>query len=425
MKKILYGLLVLIALLSALKWFVYYSFRINYYEILIVIFVGFYLISNYYKTTVDFGLRKELKAYLLFIWGWFFLAILSGGNILFYPQGAEAYSFYLKGLLQLFVYFVFFTFLIFYLCSISPKKRQTLLNWFLVGVVISSIFGFTQLVLIIRYGIDIDENVSRLLSMSNNTGGFINFARYTYGNFYRLNGITGDPNVHASYSLTALPLFLFMYLENKSIKHLILFLIVFISLILSMSVSGLVGFAFSFLILVILCMRYIKFSYFILFSFLFIILLLFYLPYNEQVGYFLKVKTSPEGTGKSHFDIAVNSLKIGMKYPLGVGYNNFSIAYENQYGISGYNPHNTWIGYFVQMGFIGFLYQVIFSIFIIIKCFKKKTVLSQVFIASFVGICIASFGYQVLDMFFVQLFITMFFTLIMLGQDKNKLLEQQ
>ena len=56
----------------------------------------------------------------------------------------------------------------------------------------------------------------------------------------------------------------------------------------------------------------------------------------------------------------------------------------------------------------------------IINCLKKKTILSRAFIASYVGICIASLGYQVLDMFFAQLFTTLFFAVISLDQSKNE-----
>ena len=414
MKKFLYILVILIALSAALKWFLYFSFRINYYEGLIILFICFFFLSNY--NVWSFKLKQELKTYILFLWGWVLLAALSGSTILFYPQGVNAYSFYLKGLLQLFVHTCFFTFFIFYLSSISSDKRNRLVSWFLTGVVISSIYGFAQLILKIQYGIDIDENIARYLGMNFADGEYLNFNRYAYGYLYRLNGITGDPSVHAAYTIMVLPLFLLSYITNSNVKYLILLLIVFVSLVLTMSGSGLVGFVFSILALLVLRLRHIKISQLALVLFLFVILVFLYSSYEEHIRYYSQVRFNPQGTIADHLNIALKSLDIGLKYPLGVGYNNFSIAYENQYGISGYNPHNSWLGYFVQTGFIGVLYQIIFGFFIISKCFRKKTLLSQAFIPSFIGICIASLGYQVFDMFYARLFIALFFTVVMLEE---------
>lgn len=422
MKKNTYILVILIALSAALKWFLYFSFRINYYEVLILLFICLFLLSNY--KVQSFRLKKELKTYVLFLWGWVFLAGLSGCSVLFYSQGTNAHSFYLKGLFQLFVHSIFFTFLIFYLNSISSEKRNKLLYWFLTGVVISSIYGFAQLVLKMQYGIDIDENISRYLGMRLvGSGEYLNFSGYAYGYLYRLNGITSDPSVHAAYSIMALPLLLLCYIRKRSIGFMIGLLIVFISLVLSMSGSGLVGFVFSVLTLLVLGIlrkRHLKIGYMAPMLGLFVILLFLYSSFGEHIAYYANVRFDPQGTIASHLDIAIKSLDIGLKYPLGVGYNNFSIAYENQYGILGYNPHNSWLGYFVQIGFVGLLYQIVFSLFIIIKCLKRMTLLSQAFIASFIGICVTALGYQVLDMFYVRLFITLFFAVVILEESCKK-----
>lgn len=418
MRRILYVLVILIVLSATLKWFLYFSFKVNFYEVLMILFIAFFSLRNY--NIWSFKLKQELKAYILFLWGWFFLAGLSGFGVIVYPQGADAYSFYLKGLLQLFVHTCFFTFFIFYLSSINSDKRNRLVSWFLAAVVISSIYGFAQLFLIKRYGIDIDKNIARFIGMRLANGEYLNFSRYAYGYLYRINGITSDPSVHAVYTIMALPLFLLRYITKSRVKYLILILILLVSLVLTMSGSASVGFLFSLLALLVLRLRNIKISQLTLLLFLSIILISLYSSYEENFQYYARIRFDPHGTIATHMDIAINSLEIGIKYPLGVGYNNFSIAYENQYSISGYNPHNSWLGYFVQTGFIGVSYQIIFGFFIISKCFRKKTLLSQAFISSFIGIGIASLGYEVFEMFYVRLFIALFFTVVMLEESHKK-----
>lgn len=422
MKNITFILIILIAISAALKWYLYFFLiRVNFYEILIILFICSFFLYNYKKKS--FKLKKELKTYILFIWGWLFLSILSGSTILFYPQSDDSYSFYLKGLFQLFVYTCFFTFLIIYISSISSDKRRKLTSWFLVGVVFSSVYGISQLILIMQYGIDIDENISKFLGITQRNDEYVNFARMAYGYLFRITGITSDPSVHGAYTITAIPLFLLGFIYKKKFVHFALFFIVFTSLILSMSGSGFVGFIFSILSLLIIStlhIRNLKLSYLLPMFLLFIIVIFLYLIFKDHIVQYAKIKFDPNGTVGDHINIAVMSLELGLKYPLGVGLNNISIAYNNQYGISGYNPHNAWIGWFVEIGFVGLFYRIVFSFYIIVKCLKRKSILSQAFFASFIGISIAGLGYQTLNMFYLQLFITLFFSVIMLEESHKK-----
>jgi hypothetical protein len=118
MKKVINISILLIAFTSALKWFIAIPFRIQYYDIFIILFIlffSFYFIMNQPKII----LKKELKIFILFLLGWLILAILSGSSIIFYGKKSDAYSFYAKGLIQLAVYTIFFILFMVYLSDIS------------------------------------------------------------------------------------------------------------------------------------------------------------------------------------------------------------------------------------------------------------------------------------------------------------------
>lgn len=397
-------------------------FRVNYFEILIIAFI-FTIFINNYNENLKYKIKNELKLYILLIWGWFFLSVFSGLGIIFYPQGPYAYSFYYKYLLQLFIHSFFFTYFIIYLSSITAKKRNMLIVYFVAMVVLSSFYGILQLFLKLKFGIDIDENISKFLGHELASGEYIDFERYAYGYLSRINGLTGDPSVHAAYTIMAIPFLLLRFItsNNKYFLYLIFLIVIFVSLVLTMSGSGSVGFVISMVLILLLRLRICKLKYRHIMTFIIIVgfLFSFYKYFQEDFLYYLPKRFDPQGSIRSHLNIAEKSINIGLKYPLGVGANNFSIAYENQYGIVGYNPHNNWIGYFVENGFLGLFYKIIFSVFIIISCLKRKTYLSSAFIASYIGMCVAALGYQTLNLFGLQLYVALFFSCVMLEQNQK------
>lgn len=418
--RLTHVILILIILICAIKWFLYIGFRIQFYEILALLFIGMFFVSSY-KTVEGIKFPSPIRAYLLFLWGWFFLEVMSGIHVIINPLGPEAGSFFAKALLGEFVFVVFSTSLLLYLCTLDHQRRLNLIYWYVAGVVISSIYGFGQLILIQNYRVDLDSTIAIGLRLPTATIDSLEFSRYGYGQSYRITGITGDPSVHAAYTITALVLLIYLAATNHRIKNGLLFLIVFLSLSLSQSGSGFVGLVTSAISLRILQLR-LKSKSFSIKGILTIILLFgtvlfLYSYYQEDINYYLSVRLDPKGTIASHLGIAADSLNIGFQNIVGVGLNNFSIAFEKEYGITGFNAHNVWITYFVELGIIGFLYRVIFAVYVIKTCLKRKTALSMIFVSSYVGLCIAALGYETLSMFYLQLYMLLFYAVVVLDSN--------
>ena len=149
-------------------------------------------------------------------------------------------------------------------------------------------------------------------------------------------------------------------------------------------------------------------------------LLLFFLVFEEEVLLFASVKLSPTGTIRDHFQLALNSIRIFVDHPFGLGYNNFSFAYEFFFKEKNYNTHNSWITYLTEIGLVGLVYQLMFSIYLLASCIRLKTPLSMVFIVSYLAMCFAALGYEVKNQFFFNLFTTLFFSILIIEGYRRK-----
>jgi hypothetical protein len=121
----------------------------------------------------------------------------------------------------------------------------------------------------------------------------------------------------------------------------------------------------------------------------------------------------------SHLQIAYNALQIVKDYPLGIGFNDFSIAYEMVYGQKGYGTHNAWLTYLVEIGPLGLAFQLFISFFIIRYCFRHRTPLSIAFVSSYIGVCFASLGYELKSTFSFQFYTVVLFSFVCLEQMKG------
>src|SRR4030042_1542189 len=114
MSRVLNILAILIVLLCAnTLWMYAVLVRINIFDIMIILFMFVYLICFLRQGGSKIvSLIKPLKRYIFFLWGTFFIAIMSGLVVIFAPVGQIPIGLFLKGIILLLVYTLFFTFFI-------------------------------------------------------------------------------------------------------------------------------------------------------------------------------------------------------------------------------------------------------------------------------------------------------------------------
>lgn len=410
LKTLLFILTILIAYSANLKWFILAAgIRINYFEILIIVFLMVFCLSR----TCRGNLSSSLRTFIYLHWGIFGISVMSGISIILYFSQLVSYGFFFKGLLQLFVYTMFFTALVLYLCSISKSQRRVIIFNMVAIVIFSAIYAIAQLTLMLDFGIDIDKLLATTLFSFGDID--TSLTRFAYGDSFRICGISSEPATFGTTIITVVPL-LFGYIFYERKHYLIIPLILlFLTLVASMSISTSLGLICALFLWVVLSYRHIRLHplhLIVVFIFMGSVTLL-YLSYKDEIAIFSAVRFSTGGTMSYHLEIALKVLQLVYdNLLLGLGYNNFSIAYEATYNGIGYNTHCSWLTYLVETGFIGLVFQFITSFFILRVCLKKRTLLSIAFAASYVGVCIAAIGYEVKAQFSFQFYTVVLFTII-------------
>lgn len=403
----------------AFKWFIVVSVRINVFDIFASIFVFLFAI-HMVTNKAKWFLPREIRIYLLFLWGWFVIAGLSGLSVIVLQLDSESPLYFIKGIFQLFFYSIFFSMLALYLSKAPFRKQRQIAMIYLCGALASCAYSYLQLFLITRFSIDIDELIANLFHMSTESMESLSFSRYAYGFSFRANGIAGDPSTHAVYVLPLLVLLIILTLRKPNLRHFALLIFTAVSFFWAMSGSGSCGLTLSTLLLFLLNIsehRKAKLKVALVFVFIIFTFTSVYAYYKEVIDYFLEIRLSTEGSVRTHYEILMQSLELGLEHPLiGVGYNNFSIAYAKQYADYGYNPHNSWVTYFINLGISGLIYQLLFHVYIFTSIFKRRSFFSKYLFCAYAGACFAALGYETLNLFFTKVFLTIFYSLTFLTE---------
>lgn len=412
MKKILNFLIFIIIFTAPItKYYLKFGFRLNYCELFAIIFI---FLSSIYFYNKKVELPINLKKYILLQWFYLVPILLSLSSFIFILKSTKEIEFYLKGFVWVFVFLLFLTFFLLYLKNLSISKKKFFLKCILYSTLTSVCYGMIQILLFLNFQVDLDQIISNSIPFFEND---LSVSDSALGFFFRLDGLTNDPSVQASFII--FPLFFVIYLlfELKEKFHLHFYILI-IGLLLTMSGSSLTGVIFGFITLIILTkFKFVNFlkSIFLLIPF---IILLFY--FNEQIVFYLNNKLQTGGTTKIHADIAKNAFLIGLKAPIfGIGHNNIAYMFETFFQLTNYNSHNSWLNYFVELGIFGLFYRILLTLFILRVTYKSKSKFKYYFISAFIAINIASLGYDILMLFNNQLVITFMFITYFVNYDEQ------
>lgn len=409
MKSFRFFLLCFICFIAPIdKFYISIGFRVNYFE---VVMLAFILVSilQFLRSGISYKRNHAVQFYITMQWAWVAIVILSGFSFIYIAKTSEQLSFFAKGLFQLIIYSIFFTLTCFYVTKLSVKQVETILKCLVYSMLISSIYGMVQIFTMLYMQIDLDYIISKSLPLAGSEASFENLG---WGRFFRLNGLSGDPSVHASFCIPVMMILIYFIFFKKQYKYLFHLNIILISFICTVSGSGLTGFSTALVVLSILNLKNIKASAVVAVVVLLIPLFVLFLSFYDQIVYIAGKKFESGGTTSDHLSVAMNSIELALHYPLfGVGYNNFSSMYEKYFHFSGFNPHNSYLSYFVETGFVGLLFKTFAAAVITFLLFKKRDAFSYVVLAAFVGTNVASLGYETLNIFFNQ-FIVLILLLI-------------
>lgn len=189
---------------------------------------------------------------------------------------------------------------------------------------------------------------------------FVNMAQDAYGEFYRAMGAFWEPGIFQAYIIISI-LFEVIYPSKKTIYSIGFILIHILTLIVTFSTTGYVGFVVLILYLILANKKTVQMKWYVKFFMLFIMLVLVVLVLNNKEIYMKVFGKIDEQNGSyvSRYASWSGNIQLALQYPfMGVGYGN-TAKHLNvliaEYSRLGYiHQTNTFTNYFATWGiFIG------------------------------------------------------------------------
>tara|TARA_B100000900_G_scaffold395401_1_gene393748 strand:+ start:1462 stop:2679 length:1218 start_codon:yes stop_codon:yes gene_type:complete len=394
-------------------WQFNFGFRLAIYDILIIIFI-FLAISYFFFKEEKILIDSNLKILVFFLFSWLILIMLSSQVILTNFPNPESISQYMKGLFNVIIRAMFLILFVFFLLTLNYLQRNKIATLFFVGVILSSFFGFLEFITRLLYDIDLNLIVWDKISFNaNREEEFMLDSKYGILGLRRVNGFTGGPPSHATYIMTALPFYFVNTIQNKKLSLSIL-LLSFLLLVLGLTMSrtGFLSLLIAIAVYMILEPSKITKN---LMAILLILspMFIFTVVYWEYIEAILFTRFNMDSVRLTMYKSVMPLLEEFTLF--GVGYNNYSIA---RFALESHdsNLHNSWLSIWVELGLIGFLFQIFYFGFILKTVLKFESKYSIPLFVSLCGLIVGGIFNSLFDLFYFQFWIVLFFTTIILEQ---------
>lgn len=383
--------------------------RISFYQIFQLIFIALSLLAflkNNKQIVSDNVAHKEYL--LIFLICIFLIKVTSGFFTIFYSLGFQSFSQYFKSIIVESVDLLFYYFFINRIFLSNIQFKNKLLFTLSFSIILGSSYQIIQSIIYYFYQINISDFIQDLPFMFKSST-----MDYAFGPLLRIGGFMGGPNIHATVICSFLPFLLYTDIF-KYRKYFVA--ILFLSLLLTLSRTGFVGFT----LIIILGILNKKFSIrYILYSIFFGFLLIYFLYYNyNDIFDILVSRFSIKGAISSRYETFLNSFSLFIQHPSGIGINNFSEMYLFKYGIEGYNPHNDWLTILVELGLLGFSAYIAYFFYILSIAKKYSNQLSFPLIVLVLSQCLTGFSNQTIVLIQSNLIIIVMFILL-ISSDKE------
>ena len=383
-----------------------------------LVFIALFIYTIAYKKKIVV-INKATK-YLILILGMIFLvkffsfipAIYFGITV-----SDEFIVQYFKGILYEIFNTVLLISMILFLSEEQKRDEYQLMNYFLVFVLTSCFYQFSQLAAMLFFQIDLDKIIWPMISYNyaiensllDPLGGL------EYIDFFRAGGFFGNPNAFAGFLILGFSMATIFFIFSKNKNYMYLALIIFLSIILTLSRSGLAG---ALIILFLIFIFYIKslvrsYKKYLSISLIILItpIIYFYEYTNILFARLNNLDISSMFNGRTEIWSAGISV-INQNPVFGYGLNNMpqTLDFYDATAYAGRDVHNYFLETIINYGVFGFL--IILSLWIyLLSQFTIKNAISSSISFSVITLLIMANSSNVISQAYVFFPLILFFVL--------------
>jgi len=286
-----------------------------------------------------------------------------------------------------------------FVTKLQPAERQTIVNLYLATIAFTLTCTLLQGWLIYYLNVDLDGVIATHLPFWNDSIPNIQDEVFglSSGTYYRLSGLTGDPNLNGMIMLVALPLVFYKAFEHGNQVYILMLFLLIWAIVLTISNAAIL---ISLPVLILMILRYrnrirrIKLIFGIVILGLIALMLS---KYSSEIQECIAWKLDKHGTFSSHEDIANEALSIWHEHPWGVGANSYP-RYSQEF-----SAHNSYLQSLVELGPLGLLLGLGWCLVGIVLCWRVRDDLGYAIMVAIGALALGALGHDVLNRYEFQM----------------------
>ena len=408
-------------------WQINIGIMISPFQIFGLIFLILFIYRIAYEKKI-IVINKAAKYLILIMSMIFFVKLLGFIPALYFGSNLSDgfISQFLKGILYESFSTLLLIFMIMFIFEDKIRDKYQLINYFFVFVLISCFYQFSQLAAMLFFQIDLDSIIWPMISYNyifensllDPLGGEGHIDFFRAGSFY------GNPNAYAGFLILGFSMSTIFFIFSKNKKYLFLALIIFISIVLTLSRSGLLG---ALIILFLISIFYIKslikrYKKYLIVVFIGLITPIIYFYEYTKILFVRLNNFDISAMFGGRYDIWSAGISVIDNNPIfGYGHNNMpqTLDYYAATAYAGRDVHNYFIESIINYGIFGFL--VVVSLwFYVLSFFRVKHPISSSVSFSIIALLMMSMTTNTIVQVYIFFPLVLFFVLSIYTPNKSK-----
>lgn len=373
--------------------------RVYYNHIIILLWMA---VAIPYLSNLRYRMPSGIKL-LLLLKGLFIFAVILGVPTLDSWSEASARVTYLKAIAVALLEGTGVIIILHFVTQLSAKERRTVVNLYLAALSAHITYTLLQGWLAYKWGIDIDTVISTNLPLWNGPVLSIKDEGFglTSGTYFRLTGLTGDPNLNGMIMLIGLPILFYRSFERRNLGLVILLFALIGAIALTVSNTVIL---LSIPVVALMILRFRKRSRWIQVcaSVLFVTLTVyFFTVYGKEIQETLSFKLDKNGTTLSHISLASEAFSVWRQHPFGVGANSYP-RYSTEFSV-----HNSYLQCLVELGPLGLFFCLSWCVTCLHLSWNSRADAGYATMVAVGALILGSMGHDMLNRYEFQLILNL------------------